>query len=240
MNQRGSALIQALIAGGLLAGTALGFSSLFKDSFEFSQRVQRIVDVTQKISEMNMILGSSSACEKSLSGILLVNGQNVVVKNPAGTGNFLQLGRESVKGSDVKTLRLKDVTVDSHDNATVMATLEMTYVMGSEGDNQARSKEFLLSVRRNVATNTIVSCVSNESYVRGGVYGGCAMEFGPDFKTLKASAPVWPVVQCKNPTVCADGFSTVTLAFSQGNTTASGALNPANDYYWGQTACVKN
>lgn len=239
MNESGSAMIQALIAGGLLAGTALGFSSLFKDSFEFSQRVQRIVDVTQKISEMNMILSSSSACSKSLAGLQLVNGQSVIVKNPAGSGNFLQPGRESIKGTDIKTLRLKNVSVDTFDNTSVMATIDMTYVMGNE-DGQTREKEFLIAVRRDVASNTVVSCVSNETYIRGGVYGGCAMEFGPDFSMLKSSAPVWPVVKCQNPTVCAAGFSPVTLAFSQGNTTKSGAIDPMKDYYWGQTACVKN
>lgn len=238
MNHKGNAIISVLLGSALLAITALGFSTLFKDVFKFTFQVQQIVDMTQKNLELNALLNNPFSCTTALKGLTLQPNQNLEIASPSGSGSFLRKGTTTVKGVDIKKIAWKSVNVDPTNNENAVGNLEIEYQ--PQGGVAQTTKEFVVFLKRNPATNSVVSCVGQNTYVRGGIYGNCEIVQNANFVTTQRGPALWPVTNCDHPPTCAEGFSPTMVSIHQGNTTASGTPHGANDVYWISDACVKN
>ncbi len=237
-NTRGDTLVSILLGLGLLAVTGLGFATLFRDAFKLSYQVQRVVDVAQKSIELNNILMNTSACTASFAGVPLNLNTDVTIKNPSGTGVFLAKGENIIKGVNVRKIQWKSVSIDPLNTTSATSTLELSYNLMN--DTNIKTKEYLVFTRRDTTTNAITSCTSASAYVRGGVYGNCEVTQGPSWTTIQKGPAIWPVTKCDHPVTCAAGFTGTTVSFQQGNTTANGVPNGANDIYWISDACIKD
>ncbi len=232
---------------GILSGVAIsaivmmGLHSITTGAFSNTQKIMAETGFSQKMSELNLLLRNKNLCQQALRDIPLSVGQEVAIKNYNGQGVFLEKGKNSIKGVQIHSLRIKNVTVEPRDPSEASITLDLSY---QDPKNNKQSKEFLLFVSRDPQTNRIKGCSNQDAYLPGEIYSRCYLQQNAAQENLWSETTRWPFTACpgagtgKQKPQCATGFQPVILSFNQGNTDHS-HMNMANKIFWITYGCAK-